>query len=271
MTMPPPRKGPRRYGRFQGLLLSLGSGPFYRDVARNWGGIGLLYLLLLLALTWIPILAKMQIGLNQFVQNDLPKALKDVPAITIQGGKASSPAPQPFEFKDPDTGKPIFIMDTTGKITSLDQTPAVALLTETKLLVRGQNKVESLDLRQFGDMTISKETIQGFFASLAPWLSPVLFPIVMIGSIVRALIMILIVGAIGMVFNNNQRAGLNFDALLRLAAVGMTLSVYVDTALELAGVSVPFWFLIAAAITAGYVAFGVKAAVAEEQPNPFAS
>ena len=67
-----------------------------------------------------------------------------------------------------------------------------------------------------------------------------------------------------MIFNNSNRAGLSFDALLRLAAVGMTLSVYVDTVLELAGVTVPFWFLIAAAMTTGYVAFGVKAAITEE-------
>jgi hypothetical protein len=263
-SMPPPVKGQRRYGRIQGLVLSLGSGPFYRDVARNWGGIGMLYLLMLLTVTWIPLLVKIQVSFNQFVRDDVPKALKDFPTITIQGGKASSPAPQPFEIKDPDTGKAMFVMDTTGKFTSLDQTPAIVLLTETKLFVRSQHKVDVHDLREFPDMTISKEWIQSWFDAFAPWLAVVAFPLVMFGSIVRALIMILICGAIGMIFNNSNRAGLSFDALLRLAAVGMTLSVYVDTVLELAGVTVPFWFLIAAAMTTGYVAFGVKAAITEE-------
>ncbi len=265
-TTPPGAKGQRRYGRIQGLALSLSSGPFYRDVARNWGGIGMLYLLLLFALTWIPVLVKIQIGVNQYVHDELPKELKDFPTITIQGGKASSPAPQPFEIKDPQSGKAMFVMDTTGKITSLEQTPAMYLLTETKLYMRSENKVEVYDLSRAPDIAISKEWIQSRFDAFAPWFAAVAFPLVMIGSIVRAMVMILIGGAIGMVFNNSNRAGLGFDALLRLAAVGMTLSVYVDTVLELAGVAVPFWFwfLIAAAMTTGYVAFGVKAAIAEE-------
>ena len=40
--------------RLQALYASLYSRDLYRDVADNWKGIGRLYLLLLLSLTWMP-------------------------------------------------------------------------------------------------------------------------------------------------------------------------------------------------------------------------
>ena len=55
----------RRYGRIQGLVLSLGWTDFYRDVAKDWRGIGMLYLLLVIALTWIPLLVKLQLFINR--------------------------------------------------------------------------------------------------------------------------------------------------------------------------------------------------------------
>ena len=73
-----------RFGRFQGLVLSLFLPAFYRDVARNWGGIGILYVLLLYTLTWIPALVNMQLGVQKFAQEDFPKFAKNLPDITIQ-------------------------------------------------------------------------------------------------------------------------------------------------------------------------------------------
>jgi Protein of unknown function (DUF1189) len=250
----------KRYGRIQGLLLALGSPSFYRDVAHNWGGIGILYVLLLFTLTWIPALVKAQIGFRNFIHNEFAKVAQDLPPITLQGGKASAPVPQPFTMNDPDTGKPVFVLDTTGEITSLDQTPAVLLLTQTRLHVRNQGKIEIHDLSQFPDVTISKEWIQEWLEAIGNWLAVGLFPLVMIGSLIRALIIMLLAALVGLIFNAAFNARLSYAALLRLAAVGMTLSVYLDTGLGLAGIQVPFWFILTLMLTTAYVAFGVKAA-----------
>jgi len=114
----------RRYGVFQGLILSLFSPAFYRDVAHNWGGIGFVYLLLLFFVTWPPVLAKWQIGFQGFVQKEFLEAIKDLPKISLQAGKVSSPVEQPFTINDPQTGQTIFVLDTTGAIDSLEKTPA---------------------------------------------------------------------------------------------------------------------------------------------------
>lgn len=44
----------KNYSVFHPLYLSFFSKSLYQDVAKNWKGTGLAYLLLLLALAWVP-------------------------------------------------------------------------------------------------------------------------------------------------------------------------------------------------------------------------
>src|SRR2546426_3324312 len=63
----------RRYGILHPLLLSFFSRSLYRDVGRTWKGIGFLYLLLLLALSWVLVtihLHRMVSGLATSTQLD---------------------------------------------------------------------------------------------------------------------------------------------------------------------------------------------------------
>ena len=106
----------RRYGVFHGLLLSLFSPAYYRDVARHWGGIGFVYLLLMLFVTWVPILVHWQTRLNGKIRNDFPEAVKDFPKITIQNGKVSSPAQQPFIVKGPDGKRGTYVLMGDGSV-----------------------------------------------------------------------------------------------------------------------------------------------------------
>ncbi len=43
----------KRFGLFHPIWMSFYSRALYRDVAQNWKGTGFLYLLFLLALSWI--------------------------------------------------------------------------------------------------------------------------------------------------------------------------------------------------------------------------
>jgi hypothetical protein len=250
-----------RFGRFVGLVLSLFLPAFYRDVARNWGGIGILYLLLLFTLAWIPSLVKMQLGLRKFAQVDFPKVAEKLPDITLKGGKVSSPIPQPLELKD-ENGAIVFVLDTTGQINNLDQTPAMLLVTETKMHQRDQGgRIQIHDLSQFPDFEFTRVWLQGWIDFIGTWLWVAVFPIVMIGSLIRALIIMLLASLVGLIFNAVCNARVTYGGLLRFAAVGMTLSVYLDTGLGLAEITVPFWFLIALALTSAYVAFGTIVSV----------
>ena len=258
----------RQYGPIQGLLLSLFSPAYYRDVARNWGGIGLVYLLLLLALTWIPVLVKWQRAVGAFATNQFAEAMKDFPPISIKDGKASSPVDQPYEFKD-DNGRLLFVFDSTGKIKTIADTTAPILVTETKFYSRDdRGNVQVHSLSDFPNIDITKEFLQDWLSSAANWLGVVLFPFVMALSLMRALILMLIAAVLGLIFRGFMNPHATFGTLMRMAAMGLTLSVYIDTALMVAGVAVPFWFLIAIILTTSYVLFGLNASAEPESLPP---
>jgi hypothetical protein len=250
-----------RFGRFAGLVLSLFLPAFYRHVARNWGGIGILYLLLLFTLTWIPPLVQVHLGLRKFANEDFPKFADNLPDIAIKNGKITSPVAQPLEIKD-ERGNVVFVLDTTGKINNLDQTVAMFLLTETKFHQRDQlNNIQIHDLSTFPDFDFTKERVQGWVDAVTTWAAVCFFPFVLFGSMIRALIIMLLASLAGLVFNSAFNARVTYGGLLRFGAVGMTLSVYLDTGLGLAGIHVPFWFFIALALTIVFVAFGTFVSV----------
>jgi hypothetical protein len=78
----------------------------------------------------------------------------------------------------------------------------------------------------------------------------------MIGSLIRAAILILLASVVGVVVNLASNARVTYGGLLRFGAVGITLSVYLSVGLELADIHVPFWFMCALLLTSAYVAFG---------------
>ena len=77
----------KRYSIFHPLVLSFFSKSLYQDVGRNWRGTGLLYLLLVLALVWIPTIIKGQLAMSRWVDGDSKEITKQVPAITITKGQ----------------------------------------------------------------------------------------------------------------------------------------------------------------------------------------
>ena len=253
-----------RFGRIAGLVLSLFLPAFYRHVARNWGGIGILYLLLLFTLAWTPSLVKIHLAARKFADEDFRPIANKLPDITIKNAKISSPVPQPFEIKD-DAGNPVFVLDTTGKINNIDQTRAMFLVTETKIWQRdpqtGQIQIHDLNQMQFPDFEFTADWLHSWVDIICTWLALGLYPFLLLFSLIRALVLMLLASIAGLIFNAALNARVTYGGLLRFAAVGMTLSVYIDTGLDLAGIQVPFWFFIALALTIAYVGFGTFVSV----------
>ena len=121
----------KRYSIIHVPVLSFFSKDLYRDVCYNWKGSGFVYLLLLLSVCWIAPMVKLHVGLSDFVDNEAPKMVTQIPVITIVEGKASIDEPQPYYIQEPETGENLIVIDTTGTITSLEGTEVFALITET--------------------------------------------------------------------------------------------------------------------------------------------
>jgi hypothetical protein len=271
MSPPAAPAGPKQYGALSALVLSpLFSKPLYRDVARNWRGIAALYLLLLIAITGAITAARVHYEVKKFARDEFPKVVQDVPPVSIRDGVVSSPVKQPHEIIDHDSGKVIAILDTTGTVTSLDDTPAMILLTKNQLHHRQNNKIEIEDLSKVKSMDLDQAKLQRWMDIGASWSGPVTFLFFLIFVFIYRLIQALIYALIGMAFAAMFGARLSYQQLIRLAIIAVTPVILLSTALGAAGVNIPFFGLICFVIAMVYLAIAVQANAGESsRPGGF--
>jgi hypothetical protein len=248
-------------------LLSFFSGELYRDVGLNWKGVGFGYLFLLLAICTVPRMFKIQRGLSDFIEEEAPSFINQVPEITIEKGEVHVDKPQPCYITVPDSNEIIAIIDTTGQIQSLDNTDAFVLLTKTRLISR-QNKSESrtYDLTNVQHFVLDQDKITGWLNTIKKILVPFLYPFVLLGSFIFRIIQSLIYAAVGLLFAEWCKTKLSYPALLRLAVTAVTPCIIVRTVLEYASVKLPLaglWFFLAAM---GFLFYGIKACSQIEEP-----
>lgn len=241
-------------------ILSFFSKELYREVGLYWKGVGFAYLLLLLAICWIPTMVKIHLGFSDFINNEAPAVVKQVPEITITDGEVSIEEPQPYYIKAPENGDVIAVIDTTGTIESLEDANAICLLTKTNIIWR-QSKFETrtFDLSQVKNFALDSDRIMGWLHIARKFLVITIYPFALLGSYVYRIVQALIYAAIGLLFASWCRVSLTYAALIRLAVVAVTPCVLLKTILGLAGVHLPYAWLIYLLIALGYLFFGVKA------------
>jgi hypothetical protein len=260
-TPPQPRAKPR-YSRFAALVLSLFSPSLYRDVARNWRGIGVLYLLLLMALTWLPPIIRGHITLRNFVRDEAPAVIDQLPTLTIRDGVASIEEPEPYVVRDPETGRAMIYVDTTGEFSQeKDAREATFLLSRSKLEVRQPNKTEVHDLSKIEYLYIDKHVARRWLGSGATVFGPLAYVGALLWSLVWGMIRLLIYALIGLIFVSAFNARLDFAALMRLAAVAMTPGMLLDTlswTFNFGWMPCCGWSMLIGMITLIYLGFAVK-------------
>ena len=266
----PPRSRPR-YSRFAVPFLSLFSAELYRDVARNWRGIGVLYLLLVMFVTWVPVLIKGHAALRGAMQDpQLAAIIDELPSVTIKNGVVSIKEPEPYIVRDPKTRRALIYVDTTNRFDRPEAAQAVALLGRSTLEVRQPNKTEVHDLSRVDYLYVDSATVRRWVDALPRLYAFFALPGALVWSLVWGLVRMLAYGLIGMMFASMFNAQLDFAALLRLSAVAMTPGMAIDTLSWLAGMPPVLpccgWSFIIGAITVGYVAFAVKANAAPVVP-----
>jgi hypothetical protein len=244
--------------------LSFFSKELYSDVALNWRGVNFLYLLLLLAVCWIPIMIKLNNSIAHFVDNEAPRIVEQVPKITITNGEASIDEPQPYYIKTPDSNSVLAIIDTTGTVKSLDKTGAYLLLTKNTLIAR-QSDVETraYTLSQVKNFVLTSDLMMRWLQVFKKVFVIVLYPGALLSSFIFRIIQALIYGAIGLLFASWCKIRLSYDALIRLSVIAVTPCIIISTVLLLANVRLPYDTLIYFLIAMLYLLFGVKAAADE--------
>jgi hypothetical protein len=255
----------RRYTIIHPLYLSFFSKSLYKDVAGNWPGLGLGYLLSLLALCLIPQVMTIQADLTAHLDSEAPKIIRQFPTVTITGGEASIGKPQPYFIRDEKAGKPVMIIDTTGSITSLKGTTATVLLTKKALIVRNDDdRTKTFDLSNVGNLTLGKTELYNLMDTCEKWFAVMIFPFALLISFAFHSAEVLIYAATASLFLRNSGQSLPFRTVFRLAAVAITPVMIAGTLLLIAGAEVPYWWLLGFLLAMAYLWYGIRAALEKE-------
>lgn len=250
----------KRYTTIHPLFMSFYSKSLYQDVARNWGRTSFLYLFLLSAVCLIPTMFRVHSTVSDYLLNEAPKIVRQVPVVTITKGIVSVNEKMPYLINDPGTNAPLFIIDTTGTLTSLQGSEAIILLTKTKLFFKRSPKdIRIVDLSEIDSLTIDQPMVYEWIETFNEYFIYVLYPFALLFSLLLRIGEALIFAAIGMFFARNLRVSLRYRAMVSLAMVSMTPSLILDTMYTFSETNIPFWWIFNFLVAMGYLFFAVKA------------
>jgi len=259
----------KRFSMLHALYLSFFSGDLYRNVRTNWKGTGFLYLLLLLSITWVPVMAKVHWVVSEVITQEAPKYIDQVPKITIQRGEVSIDRPVPYSISIPEGGMPLLVIDTSGSITSVEQTKALALLTKNKFMYSKQTGSETriYDLSKIDNFTLDRDLVNTWVQVFRKYFATLAYPFALAASFTYRILQMLLYAAIGMIFVKILKVQLDYLAVLRLASVSITPAIIFSTLQMLTGFHIPAYWIICFAIAMGYLFFAVKSNAVQTSPE----
>ncbi len=241
-----------RYRAIHAPILSFFSFDFYRDVARHWTGTGFAYLLLLLAVCWIPLLVQYHLSILRDVHNKAPAIISQMPEIRIVNGEVSANVTQPYKITDPSDGSVLAIIDTTGQTASLEGETARVLLTASSVSFRKSDlETRTFSLRTVEDFTLNQDKAKKWCDLLCRYGAIALYLFVVIGSFAYRVVQSLCYAAIGSLFARWCKASIPYLTLVRLSVMAVTPVIILSTILDIPGVKVPYeplWYFTAAMI-----------------------
>lgn len=250
-----------RYSHITAIPLSLFSRSLYQDVAQNWRGIGLRYLLLLTLLTCIPLSYVMNKAAVRFIDEKMPGLVMQIPAITITDGILSTEKKQPYFIKDPASGKLLAIIDTSGHYRTAENTQALVVISENQLSYRtteqqlASHSLKNLTENYHIDQAVINQKltfIKQYFWVIFSVASTVLYFIIHFFQTVLCTLA-------GLVIANAQKVIMNFSQLMRLAAVAITPALIISALFAIIGFNFPYQGMVKVLIAIIYMYFAVSA------------
>jgi hypothetical protein len=253
---------------WQAPYLSFFSQPFYRDVAQRWRGLSLTYLLVLLAVSWLPNIWVLNRRLETFRTDTLPPLLEQVPKLEIINGEVKADVEMPYRIIDPATQETLVVIDTSATEADFDRFNTAILVTNNKVVSNRGTLNRTFDLDDLEGVVIEKGSLGRFIEASIAWTRTLAYPLLVLNSWGYRLFQALLFGVLGLIIANTVEVKLPYAALVRLGIIGLTPVILIRTLLEFFSIALPFWWLIAFAITVVYLYQAIKANQGVESSNP---
>lgn len=251
-------------------FMSFFSGDLYRQVARNWRGIGFGYL----TVVTLVCVGLSSIGLSVAINSAADSLLAKLPGITFTNDSKLSidkPVPHVVQLDLPGEQNKI-VFDTSGKTKSLeDAAGAIALVTEDELILKDsvseENRTTWKSLNANEKWSLTPKNIAEMKTVIGQLIIGVMVVLGLL-SLFGHFFLALLYGAIGLIMSNVTGAKVGYGTAVRLTAVAMTPAMIVSMVLMLIGqISLASWWgWLSIPVTLGYLYFACASA-AKDAPE----
>lgn len=248
---------------------------FYREVPRRSMGRGILYILYLGLLFSGAATAAFYMKFDPALRELVDWVAANAPSLTIADGKAASDAPQPFVIRHPKAERYAVLIDTTRT----DVVTAKELVDKGLIGAVTQNAVyvmpspERLHQYYLSQAKSPKSVTigPGFFRTVGSTIRLCLYPAVLLLGwlffFVWKLLAALAYSIIGLLVNSTTSAGLDYEALYKIALYAQTPVVLLQATLLFLQRGVPGFPLIAWCVVGLYIWFAVRQNQASPDPQ----
>lgn len=249
-----------QYGVIQAIVMSFFSRSLYRDVADNWGGKAWLYLLFILALSWIGASYQLQMAVNDGFDKYSPIMIEQMPEILIQDGQLQTPENRPYVITDPQTKETLAIIDASGQFTDINTVATPVLITQHAVITKPKsNEVRTNNIPSNITVLIKPKAIDAFVGNLVVYAGVMFFFLVWLNSYVFRLFQAHLYAVLGKFFNLLCQAKLQYPQVLQITMVALTPTIVISSILDFLNITIPFQWLYYFTLTLLYILFGVRA------------
>lgn len=234
--------------------MSFYSKELYQDIAKNWSGLCISYFLLLIMLYLVPEMFRFHQNIAEYVDEHSPKILAQVPVINIKKGAVSMDMASPHFIPYPNNQDPLVIIDVSGTINSLDNSTALVLLTQNRLLIKKDaNDVRVIDLKEIDSLSIDKKRVSEWIDLFKNWIAVIIFPVVFVITTTLYSLLALLAVSVGRLFARLLNVDLNYQAILRLSIVSFTPATALQAAHSLLDIDFPMGMSVSFLLALGYL------------------
>lgn len=215
----------KEYNLIQAVYMSFYSRKLYKDVANNWGGYAFLYLVFILALTWIYFTYTTQVAFTNTYAAFSEQIVWQMPVIDIKNGVISTPEKRPYSITDPGDKSIVYaIIDTTGYFKELPKYPITMMLVKKTEIIYTPKTRETRIYKLPSDLTttIRPTDINNHIKDYVAYAWILIFPAALLGSFIFLLLQAIILSLIGKIFSKSIHVNLSYGKILQISMVAFT-------------------------------------------------
>jgi hypothetical protein len=252
----------RRFSAFRAVAFSFGSKDLYRDVAQEWKGACLRYLLLVVAVCTVPGAVAGSIAVSAAIDKVAMPIIAQLPDISVRDGVVETDAPQPCLITYPQDDRVLAVIDTSGSASFERYHDAVVLLTRSAIHLRpprsspdAPSTVRSHDLSGVSSLRVSRDRLAGWAQAAKTWAFAAFYLFGIGVGFVYRVVLALIYALLGLLVASAMRTEMTYGPICRLAVVAMTPVMLADAVVQATPGDPGMWWSVACLATTLFLLF----------------